>query len=1063
MGPIWPIKNEKFQEGVLNCKKPFLIVMVVMLAFQLAAVDAELLKVMKWRLIGPYRGGRVTAAAGHPVLKEVFYFGGAGSGVWKTVNGGEAWVNVSDGFFKTSSVGAIAVAPSQPSVIYVGMGEACLRGNISHGDGIYKSSDNGKTWQHMGLTESRNIARICIDPDNSDIVYVAALGHAFGPNDQRGVFRSLDGGKTWKRILFKSINAGVVDLVFEPGNSRVLYAAFWQVQRMPWGFESGGPDSAVYKSGDSGDSWAQIDKNPGFPQGPLGRIGLSVSPAQPERVWAIVEADKKGLYRSDNGGKTWQAVSSNADLLQRPWYYSHVVAHPKEADTVFVMNVGMWKSTDNGKSFSRIKTPHGDNHALWIDPLDPQRMIEGNDGGAVVTFNGGRSWSGVENQPTAQFYHVTTDNRFPYRVYGAQQDNSTLSIPSRSTYGEITKWDWYHVGGCESGYIAVHPTDPDIIYAGCYGGSLTRYDNRLKRLQSISVWPENPMGWAAKDLKYRFQWTFPIHISPHDHNVVYAGGNHVFRSVNQGRSWEEISPDLTRNDQSKMESSGGPLTKDNTSVEYYGTVFALVESPLQKGLIWAGSDDGLIRVSKDNGVSWQNVTPPNLPEWALISILEPGRFDAAVLYAAATRYKLDDQQPYLYVTRDYGKSWKKITNGIPDNAFTRVIREDPQRQGFLYAGTETGIYFSSNYGAQWHSLQLNLPVTPIHDLELRNNDLVAATHGRSFWILDDLTLLPQVTAADPKAKQPATPERFLFKPADTALFYGWPGSDGPDTGKSLPPGVALNYFFKTKPDDNIPVTLTILDGEGKTVRVFAAKPELKSEPKLPVQAGINQFVWNFSHAPSRGVEGAVFWGPGGVSPSAVPGDYRVRLTVGQHSSEHSFTLLKDPNLPMTQADYEEKFSFQVQIREKLSRIHDAVNEIRSIRKQVNWVTERTKDLPYHDKTAAPAELLLEKLKSIEDALIQHNAKAGQDLLNYPIKLNNKLAALGGWEVTHSWGAPTKQARLVFTYLSEKADKQLAVLEEILQKDVPDFNRLVNELAVPAVIPEHFNRDKKKKN
>jgi photosystem II stability/assembly factor-like uncharacterized protein len=1024
-------------------------------SFALEAADTEFLKVLKWRSIGPHRGGRVVAVTGHPVKKEVFYFGGTGSGVWKSVDSGETWENISDDFFKTGSVGAIAVSRSNPNVIYVGMGESCLRGNISHGDGVYKSIDGGKTWVHAGLPDSRHIARIRIHPLNSDIVYAAVLGHAFGENDQRGVFRSMDGGKSWKKVLFKSTKAGAVDLVFEPGNPQVLYAAFWQVQRFPWGFESGGPDSGIYKSTDGGNSWQDISSNPGLPEGIKGRIGMTISEAKPERVWAIIEAKKSGVYRSDDSGKTWKHVTSDARLLQRPWYYTHIKAHPKYAETFYVMNVNFWKTTDSGKSFKRIRTPHGDNHDLWIDPEDPMRMIEGNDGGATVSLNGGKTWSTLYNQPTAQFYHVTTDNRTPYRVYGAQQDNSTISVPSSSPRGAITQDEWYSVGGCESGYIAVHPENPDIVYAGCYGGTLTRYDHKLRRTWNISVWPENPMGWGAKELKYRFQWTFPIHFSAHDPNVLYTAGNHVFRSTSEGRSWEKISPDLTRNDKSKMESSGGPLTKDNTSVEYYGTVFAFAESPVEKGLLWTGSDDGLIHISRDNGKTWNNVTPKKLPEWSLISIIEPSHYDAGTMYAAATRYKSDDYRPYLFVTKDYGKTWKKITNGIPDDAFTRVIREDPNKKGVLYAGTETGVYYSADDGKKWQPLQLNLPVTPIHDMSIHNNDLVVATHGRSFWILDDLTLLYQALALKTGSKE--SPTVHLFKPAKTMRLPGpgWFRERTVNAGQSLPAGVIVNYYLKEKPKKDQPVTLTFLDAGGKLIRTYTRKPKRKDERPVPAKAGMNRFIWNFAYPRAREVKGAVFWGPDNITPPAVPGTYTVRLTVGKKELEQTFEILKDPNLPVNREGYQQQFEFMVKIRDKLSLTHDAVNEIRGIRKQVQWVTDRTKKEPYYKKIKTAADALEKKLKPVEDRLIQHKAKARQDLLNYPIKLNNKLAALGGWVVRYSPGKPTTQAIAVFEDLSKQVDEQLAVLKEIIQEDVAAFNKLVRELAVPAVIPEHF--------
>ncbi|MCK4761741.1 MAG: glycosyl hydrolase [Candidatus Aminicenantes bacterium] len=1009
----------------------------------------EYLKALKWRSIGPHRGGRVVAVAGHPTKEKVFYFGGTGSGLWKTTDGGDNWQNISDKFFKTSSVGAVAVSHSSPNVIYVGMGECCLRGNISHGDGVYKSENGGKTWKHMGLADTRHIARIRIHPQNSDVLYVAALGHAFGPHKDRGVYRSLDGGKTWKKVLFRGEKTGAIDLVMEPGNPQTLYAATWEVQRSPYSLNSGGPGSGIFKTGDGGDTWKEISANPGLPEGIKGRIGLTVSAAEPERIWAIIEAKKKGIYRSEDGGANWKLVSSDANMLQRPWYYHHIKADPKDADTLYVMNVRFWKSTDGAKTFTNIRVPHGDNHDLWIDPENPQRMIEANDGGATVTFDGGKKWSSIYNQPTAQFYHVTTDNRFPYRVYGAQQDNSTICVPSRSRRGSITRDEWYHVGGCESGYIAVHPENPDIVYAGCYGGSLTRYDHKTQRRSDISVWPENPMGAGAKDLKYRFQWTFPIFISPHDPQVLYTAANRVFRSTTEGRSWEIISPDLTRDDKSKQEHSGGALTGDNTSVEYYCTIFALAESPLEKGLLWAGSDDGLIHISRDGGKNWQNITPKKLPPWSLVSIIEPSHFDAGTAYIAATRYKSDDYRPYLYKTADFGKTWKKITAGIPGNDFTRVIREDPKHKGLLYVGTETGIYFSPDEGKKWHSLQLNLPVTPIHDLVIHENDIVAGTHGRSFWILDDLTLLYQVL--EKKTAEPV----LLFKPAATYRFVGWHRPNPKNAGETLPTGAIINYYFKEKPKD--PVSLTFLDEAGKVIKTFCQKPEKKKETAVPVKAGLNRFVWDLEYPSSREIPGAVSWGGNSLSPWAIPGLYKVRLKVGKQEFEHNFKLIKDPNYPTTQEEYKQQFDFLIAVRDKLSAAGDTVNEVRSIRKQLKWYTGHTKEQPYFEKIEKAAEDLKKKLQPIEDALIQHKAKAMQDLLNYPIKVNDKLGNLG-WGVQMSAGAPNRQSVEVFDYLAVQVDEQVKNLKQIIETDMAAFNGLVKELAVPALILKHAKKD-----
>ncbi len=1043
------VLKKNFFKFIIACS----IVVFIFSSFPaLADSGNNYLDVLKWRSIGPYRGGRVVAVAGHPTEDKVFYFGGTGAGVWKTSDAGDTWQNISDKFFKTSSVGAIAVSPSNTNVLYVGMGECCWRGNISHGDGVYSSCDGGKTWKHSGLANTRHIARIRIHPQNSDIVFVAAMGHAFGPNKERGVFRSTDGGKSWKHVLFRSENAGAIDLVMEPGNPDVLYAAFWEARRYPWGFNSGGAGSSIYKSTDGGTTWKDISDHPGLPEGIKGRIGLTISAAQPQRIYAIIEAKEKGLYRSEDGGEKWTKVSSNANMHQRPWYYHHIFADPQNADTLYVLNVGFWKSTDGGKTFSRLRIPHGDNHDLWIDPQNPLRMIEGNDGGACVSLDGAESWSSLKNQPTAQFYHVTTDTRFPYRVYGAQQDNTTISIPSRSPSGSITDDDWVDVGGCESGYIAVRPDNPDIVFAGCYGGMITRYNDKNEMFSDISVWPDNPMGAGAKDLKYRFQWTFPIVLSPHDPQILYTAANHVFRSTNEGQSWEKISPDLTRNDKSKQEHSGGALTGDNTSVEYYCTIFTLAESPKQKNLLWAGSDDGFVHVSQDGGKNWQNVTPKNMPEWALISIIEPSRFDPAVAYVAATRYKLDDYQPYLYKTENYGKTWKKITKGIPGNTFTRVIREDSKRPGLLYAGTETGVYYSPDDGKNWLSLNLNLPVTPIHDLVIqeKENDLVAATHGRSFWVLDDLDLLYQVL--DKKTD----PGFFLFKPRQTYRYYGWYTENPKNAGETLPIGVIINYYFKEKPKE--PVTITILDSAGKEIRTYGQKPGKKGEPVVKAEAGINRFTWDLNYPSNREVPGSVHWGPNTVEPWAIPGTYTVRLAVGEQPPlEYGFSIVKDPNSNTTQAQYQRQFDFVMKVRDKLSENADAVNEIRNIREQVDWTTAHCKEQSYYEKIKKAGDKLKEKLQSIEDNLIQHKAKAVQDLLSYPVKLDDKLGSLG-WMTQVSEIGPTKQAEEVFQSLANRVDEQVARLNQAIEAEVTAFNTLVRELSVPAVILKFQDKD-----
>ncbi len=1024
-----------------------------------AQIDPGLYKGLQWRLIGPYRGGRVTAVAGVTSQPNVYYFGATGGGVWKTTNSGVTWEPISDSVFKTGSVGAIGVAESDPNVIYAGMGESPIRGNVSHGDGVYKSTDAGKTWGHVGLADTRQIARIRVHPRNPDVVYVAALGHVWGPNDERGVFRSTDGCKTWQKILSRGPKAGAIDLILDPSNPRILYAGFWEVYRKPWSLESGGPGSGLFKSVDGGDTWTELTRNPGMPKGTIGIVGVTVSPVNPERLWAIIEADDGGVFRSDNGGKTWTRVNESRSLRQRAWYYTRINADPLKPDTVYVLNVGFHRSEDGGRTFRAVRTPHGDNHDLWIAPNNSERMIESNDGGANVTSDGGRTWSTLGNQPTAQFYRVALDNDFPYNVYGAQQDNSTVRIASRTTGFGITERDWYPVGGGESGWIAPYPRDTNIVFAGNYSGLITRYDHRAGQMRNVTVWPDNPMGYGAEGMKYRFQWNFPLLFSPHDPDTLYAAGSVLFKSTNQGQSWTAISPDLTRNDKSKQGPSGGPITKDNTSIEYYDTIFTVAESPVRKGVIWIGSDDGLVQLTRDGGGKWENVTPKEMPEWIQVNSIEASPFDAGTAYVAAAMYKFDDYRPYLYKTSDYGKTWQRITHGIPDNAFTRVIREDPNRRGLLYAGSEIGMYVSFDDGANWQSLQLNLPAVPITDLAVhkREKDLVAATQGRSFWILDDLPVLYQLADA-------AKTDAYLFQPEDT---YRMPGGGfrlpGVPVGQNPPNGVVVYYWFKNKPAGE--VTLEFLGSAGKPARKFSTKDAPEAEqpggeggeegegprfggppPKLAAEAGLNRFVWDLRYPDAKRFPGLIMWAGSTRGPIAVPGAYSVKLTADGKSQTQTFQVRKDPRISTTPEDFAKQFALLMQIRDKLTATHEAVLRIRDVRKQVDELASRWKD---NAKIGAAAKGLNGKLTAVEEALYQTKNRSSQDPLNYPIRLNNKLAALAG-VVGSADAAPTVQSQQVHEELVTAINAELSKLEGVLKKDLTDFNKLVREQNVPAV-------------
>ncbi|MDX6614041.1 MAG: hypothetical protein QOD75_3227 [Blastocatellia bacterium] len=1050
--------------------------------------DGDQVKVLQWRSIGPFRGGRSTAVAGVASQPMVFYFGGTGGGVWKTTDGGINWEPITDGsVFGTGSVGAIGLSDSDPNTIYVGMGESAIRGNTSHGDGVYKSTDGGKTWKNIGLADTRQISRIRVHPKNPDIVYVAAQGHVWSSNEQRGVFRSRDGGKTWEKVFSRGDKAGASDLIIDPNNPNNLYAGFWEVYRKPWTMESGGAGSGIFKSTDGGDIWTEITRNSGLPKGTIGIVGITVSPANPERLWAIVEAEDGGVFRSDNAGKTWTKTNEQRNLRQRAWYYSRIYADPKNADTVYVLNTGFYKSNDGGRTFTSISVPHGDNHDLWIAPDDPNRMINSNDGGANVSFNGGKSWSD-QDQATAQFYRVAVDNDFPYHIYGAQQDNSTVRIASRTTEGGIGASDWFDVGGGESGWIAPSPKDSEIVFAGSYDGLITRYDHRTGQLRDVNPYPNNPMGWGAGELKYRFQWNFPIVFSPHDQNTLYAGANVVFKSTNEGQSWQVISPDLTRNDKAKQMSSGGPITKDNTSIEYYDTVFTVMESPVQAGTIWSGSDDGLVYVTRDGGKNWDNVTPGKgiMPEWIQINSLDASPFDPATAYVAATMYKHDDNKPYLYKTSDYGKTWKKITNGIPATAFTRVIREDPNKRGLLYAGTETGIYISFDDGANWQSLQLNLPIVPITDLVIhkREKELVAATQGRSFWILDDLPVLHQMmeTGGFAGGFNAASGAR-LFKPKDTYRMPGGGGGTLPPTatiGKNPANGAVVYYSLKTKPTTD--VVLEFLDSGGKSIRKFTAttpKPQPTPAPgtaqvqtpaqqppppagedessgrggapaRVTTDIGLNRFVWDLRYADSVRFPGMILWSGETRGPRVAPGSYQVKLTVDGKTWTETFEVKPDPRLQTSPADYAKQLELGLKIRDKLNETHNAIIQIREVRRQVADLLKRVKDQP-NAKVISDAGMALNRnLTSIEEALYQTKNQSSQDPLNFPIRLNNKLAALGG-VITGSDTPPTDQSYAVYEDVVTQIDAQLQQLAQIIKADVPAFNQLVRDQNIPAVV------------
>ncbi len=1041
---------------------------------------------LEWRLIGPFRGGRVVAVAGDPQDRNTFYFGAVAGGVWKTTDAGNYWECVSDGFFKTGSVGALAVSESDPNVIYAGMGETTIRIDVSHGDGVYKSTDAGRTWKHVGLSETRHIGKVRVHPTNPDVVYVAALGHAFGPNEERGVFKSTDGGASWTKVLYVSENAGAVDLTLDERNPRILYAAIWEARRGFAALNSGGTESGIWMSSDAGETWAPLNDRPGLPKGLKGKIGVSASRAQPGRVWALIEhRTEGGMYRSDDYGATWERVSDNQNLVSRAWYYTHVTADPVDPNTVYVNNLDLWHSTDGGKTFSQIATPHGDNHDIWIDPRDNQRMIQGNDGGANVSLNGGVVWSTIYNQPTAQFYHITTDVRQPYYVYGTQQDNTSIAVPSRTHHNGIGWRDCFVAGTGESGYIVTRPDNPNIVYVGAIGSSpgggnaLQRYDHSTKQLRLVTTWPESMSGVGAGEHKYRFAWTYPIVISPHDPNTLYIGGNLVFKSTNEGQTWTPISPDLTRADPETLKPTGGEVNLDAIGAETYATVFALVESPHAKGELWAGSDDGYLHISRDGGANWAAITP-DLPDFSMISCIELSPFTPGKAYVAATRYKHDDYKPYLLKTTDYGKTWTHIASGIPADDFTRVIRADPEREGLLFCGTETGLYISYDDGANWAHFQLNLPVSPVHDLIIKGSDLIAGTHGRSIWVLDDITPLRTLPAKLDKVH--------LFAPRPTVrpiVGVDWTTADPGtnyigsigggftmrkdaegelkrkdlDVGTNPPKGAIIGYYMAEAPEA---LTLTITDAKGSLVREYTSKPAPDSDaakqkpapkgPFAPKRAGWNRFVWDLRYAPATKIIGsdppseAEFGGP-----RAAPGTYQVTLTVGDTKINQSFNVVKEPAIATSDADLAAQGELTLKIHRKLDATIKTINRMRDLRGQLDGWATRAADLADGKPLSEAAGALRDKVLEIEKTLLVPDLRPGwADNLNNGVRLLEKLASLPPVVEMGDY-KPTDAAVAVYEELSGRIDEQVSKFERLVEAELPALNARLGEAKFSAIM------------
>ena len=989
---------------------------------------------LNWRSIGPYRGGRASSVTGVSNSDNTYYFGATGGGIWKTTDSGQNWRNISDGFFG-GSIGAISASESDPNILYVGTGEKTVRGNVSPGyGGFWKSDDAGETWKKMNLDiDQVQVGRIAIHPKNPDIVYIAIIGDLFKDSNKRGVYKSTDGGKSWRQVLFSNERSGAVDISIDKNNPRIIFASTWNIRRTPYSLESGGEGSGLWKSTDGGETWTNISDNEGLPSGIWGISGVSVSPLNSKKVFALIENKEGGLFRSDDGGSSWEKVNEDRNLRQRAWYYTRVYADTQNENRVYVMNVSFWRSEDGGKSFDRYRTPHGDHHDLWIDPENNKRLIVADDGGAQVSSDDANNWSTYMNQPTAQYYRVATDNSFPYNILVAQQDNSTQRVPHRVNYGGISERDWERSAGGESAHLAAKPDNPDIVYGGSYGGYLTRLDHSTGEVRSVNVWPNNPMGHGAEDMKYRFQWNFPIFFSPHDPNKLYTTSNRFHVTYNEGEKWEVFSPDLTRNENEKLGPSGGPITKDNTAVEYYATIFAACESPYEKDLLWAASDDGLIHLSRDGGKNWEDVTPDNSPKYLMWNSVEPDPFVKGGLYAAGTLYKTGDFQPYMYKTKDYGKTWEKITNGIPNNHFTRVLRADPNKEKLLYAGTESGMYISFDDGISWNSFQLNLPLVPITDLTIKNNNLIAATQGRSLWLIDDLTPLHQLN------KEVNNASMKLFKPIDSYRM----GSPGRGTtrnaGKNHHNGVEVFFNIDDKIlDDNTSVTLEFLDNEKKIIKKYDNQSD---ENALDINGEKNSFVWNMRYDDAKGFDGLIMWAASLRGPIASPGQYYVKLTVNEKSEEQSFNILKDPRSNSTDEDLKEQFDFLLSVRDKVSDIHQTIIDIRSSRSQLIDLKSKISD-KYPDMENSISDVI-SRITLIEEKLYQTKNRSGQDPLNFPIRLNNKLAHLTSVASVGNF-KPTDQMYNVRDELIGLIDKELKMWEDIKENDLVKLNSTILE-------------------
>ena len=1028
---------------------------------------------IEYRLIGPFRGGRAGTAVGVLNNPNLYYMGTAGGGVWKTQDAGSTWEPISDGYFG-GSIGAIAVSESDPNIIYVGEGEQTLRGNVSSGHGMWKSTDAGETWQYIGLPKSEHISRIRIHPENPEIVYVGVIGNLWKPNSERGLYKTNDGGITWEKILFVSDKAGIGDLILDPNNSRIIYATTWQMKRNGYRMDSGGPDSKIFRSYDSGKTWEDISEFNGLPSFPWGIVGVAISPINSKRIWVMVEADNGGLFRSDDGGNNWEKVNSNRALRQRAWYYTRIYADTQNEDKVFVLNVSYGVSTDGGKTFTLKNAPHGDHHDLWIDPNNNMRMVIADDGGAQVSNDGGENWSTYFNQPTAQFYRVSTDNSFPYRIYGAQQDNSTVRIKHRSSGSSITERDWEPSAGGESAHLAPDPKNNEIVFGGTYKGYMMMQDHSNGQIRSVNIWPDNPAGSGAEVMKYRFNWNFPVMFSPNNPNKLYAGSNYLHLSENSGQTWRTISPDLTRNIPETIKSSGGPITQDNTGAEYYATIFAIAESELEEGVIWVGSDDGLIHITKDGGETWENITPPKKlsPELNMINSIDPSPFKKGKAYVAATSYKFGDYTPYLYKTEDYGKSWSLITDGINSNYYTRVTRSDKKREGLLYAGTEWGMYISFDDGNSWSEFQLNLPVTSIRDLEVKDNDLVVATHGRSFWIIDDLTPLHQLNIDN------QNDDAILFKPDLSYRMAQSGGRNRPNNllyGENHPNGVIINYYIKNLQEGDY-LRIDIENKDGSVIRTFTNNNDkyskienndvnkmvgnpVLSNPNdidnalssdnlvsLSPSSGGNRLIWDMRYPGFKSFEGMVLYSSPNVGPKVAPGKYNIKMTYNDQILQKEFEIVKDPRVKISQADYEDQLEFLINVRDEVSRANQKIIDIRNIKNNMIFISEKTRG---NIELQEMINDYLTDVSEIENNIHMTKNQSRQDPLNYGIRINNRIAFLLADSQRGDY-PPTDQSKEFFIQVKGELDSEVRKLDALIDKHSQKIENYLEENKIELI-------------